>query len=54
MLIKKQTDDSPLEKDHTKGKDVRVNAMQDVAATLGTYSHETLCSLPKMKQVLSK
>ena len=44
MLIKKQTDDSPSEKDHTEGSAVYLNAPKDATAVLGTYSDEILCS----------
>lgn len=45
MLIKKQTDDSPSEKDHTEGRAVYKDAAAAAAAaaTLGTYSDEILC-----------
>lgn len=47
MLIKKQTDDSPSEKDHTEGRAVYLSTLKDAAAALGTYSYEILVALLK-------
>lgn len=45
MLIKKQTDDSPIrKKDHTEGRAVYLSTPKDAAAVPGTYSDEILCS----------
>lgn len=44
MLIKKQTDDSPSEKDHIEGRAVYLNALRDAVAVLGTNSDEISCS----------